>query len=210
MVRPVELYDVMRTARTIRRFRDDHVPDDVVRRCLEAATWAPSGGNLQPWRFIVLASPQTRAVMKLGADRALAVIEDVYGYRRPTEDENDQGARDRRAVYELHDRAAEVPVGVLFAYKELRATPPEIQGSAIFAAMENFLLACRHEGLGAVVTGWGNTADAELRDVIGIPDEWKIATIVAVGYPRGAHGQVKRKPVDKVVFVDQWGAAFEV
>jgi nitroreductase len=202
----VELYEVMRTARTIRRFRDDAVPPDVLRRCLEAATWAPSGGNLQPWRFIVLQSPETRAVMKLGADKALKVIEDVYGYARPGPDENDQGARDRRAVYELHDRAAEVPVGVLFAYKELRATPPEIQGSAIFAAMENFLLACRNEGLGAVVTGWGNTADAELRVVCGIPPEWKIATIVAAGYPQGGHGVVRRKAVDKVAFVDRWDA----
>lgn len=198
----------MRTARTIRRFRDEPVPDDVLRRCLEAATWAPSGGNLQPWRFIVLRSPETRAVMKLGADKALAVIEDVYGYARPAADETDQGARDRRAVYELHDRAADVPVGVLFAYKELRATPPEIQGSAIFAAMENFLLACRNEGLGAVVTGWGNTADPELRAVCGIPDEWKIATIVAVGYPQGRHDVVKRKPVEKVTFVDRWDEPF--
>ena len=198
----------MRTARTIRRFRDDAVPDEVLHRCLEAATWAPSGGNLQPWRFIVLRSPETRAVMKLGADKALAVIEEVYGYKRPTDDETDQGARDRRAVYELHDRAADVPIGVLFAYKELRATPPEIQGSAIFAAMENFLLACRNEGLGAVVTGWGNTADAELRVVCNIPDEWKIATIVAAGYPQGRHDVVKRKPVAKVAFVDRWDEPF--
>lgn len=198
----------MRTARTIRRFRPDPVPADVLRRCLEAATWAPSGGNLQPWRFVVLDSPETRAAMKLGADRALAVIEEVYGYRRPSSDEDDQGARDRRAVYELHDSAASTPAAVLFAYKELRATPPEIQGSAIFAAMENFLLACRHEGLGAVVTGWGNTADAELREVIGVPPEWKIATIVAVGYPRGSHGPVKRKPVEAVAFRDRWDASF--
>ena len=200
----------MATARTIRRFRAEPVSRAVLRRCLEAATWAPSGGNLQPWRFIVLDSPETRAVMKLGADRALAVIEDLYGYQRPSPDENDQNARDRRAVYELHDRAAQTPAAVLFAYKELRATPPEIQGSAIFAAMENFLLACRHEGLGAVVTGWGNTADAELREVCDIPDEWKIATIVAVGHPQGRHGPVKRKPVEKVAFVDRWDVAFGV
>ncbi len=199
---------MMRTARTIRRFRDDAVPDDVLRRCLEAATWAPSGGNMQPWRFIVLRSPESRAVMQGGADAALKVIEDVYGFERPAPDDDTPAARGRRAVYELHDNAAGVPVGVLFAYRDLPMTPPEIQGSAIFAAMENFLLACRNEGLGAVVTGWGNTADAELHRVIAIPDEWKIATIVAVGYPQGAHGPLRRKPVEKVAFLDRWDAPF--
>ncbi len=206
--RLVELYEVMRTARTIRRFRDEPVPDDVLHRCLEAATWAPSGGNLQPWRFVVLRSPETRAVMREGAMKALDVIETVYGFERPADDDNSPGARDRRAVYELHDRAGEVPVGVLFCFKELRMTPPEIQGSAIFAAMENFLLAARHEGLGAVVTGWGNTADERLHEVIGIPEAWKIACIVALGYPRGTHGQVKRKPVETVAFTDRWDTPF--
>lgn len=199
----------MATARTIRRFRDEPVPDDVLHQCLEAATWAPSGGNMQPWRFVVLRSAENRAVMQAGADAALKVIEDVYGFTRPEADDDTPAARDRRAVYELHDRAAQVPVAVLFAYRELPMTPPEIQGSAIFAAMENFLLACRHEGLGAVVTGWGNTADAALRASIGVPDDWKIATIVAVGWPKGSHGPLRRKPVAKVAFRDQWNEPFE-
>lgn len=58
-----DVWEVMSTARTIRRFTDEPVDDATLRRCLEAATWAPSGANAQAWRFIVLRSPEQRAVV---------------------------------------------------------------------------------------------------------------------------------------------------
>ena len=68
----------MSTARSIRRFTDEPVDDDVLRRCFEAATWAPSGANFQAWRFVILRSPEQRAVVAAAAAHALAVIEPVY------------------------------------------------------------------------------------------------------------------------------------
>ena len=56
-----DLWSIMSTARAVRRFTDEPVPDDVLDRCLQAATWAPSGGNFQAWRFVVLRSPEVRA-----------------------------------------------------------------------------------------------------------------------------------------------------
>ncbi len=204
----MDVYEVMRTARAIRRFRDEPVPGDVLHRCLEAATWAPSGGNSQPWRFVVLRSPEARAAMREGAIASLAVIEKLYRYERPDPTDTSDEARNRRAVYELHDAAADVPAGVLFAFRRLPKTPPELQGSGVFAAMENFLLACRAEGLGAVVTGWGNAAEASLRAVTGMPEEWAIAALVVVGWPRGRHGPLRRKPVEAVAALDRWDRPF--
>lgn len=73
-----DVWEVMSTARTIRRFTDEPVDDATLRRCLEAATWAPSGANAQAWRFIVLRSPEQRAVVAKAAAHALAAIEPVY------------------------------------------------------------------------------------------------------------------------------------
>src|SRR5271167_1743106 len=50
----IALYEAMRTLRAVRRLRPDPIADDVLRRVLEAATWAPTGGNRQPWRVIVV------------------------------------------------------------------------------------------------------------------------------------------------------------
>lgn len=203
-----DVYEVMQTARTIRRFRDEPVGDDVLRRCLEAATWAPSGGNQQPWRFVVLRSPDVRAAMRAEAIACLQVIEDLYGFSRPEPDDHSPDARGRRAVYELHDRAAEVPAAVLFAFRQLPQTPAELQGSAAFAAMQNFLLACRAEGLGAVITGWASTTSGEVRKAIDMPESWAVAALVAVGWPRGRHGPVRRKPVEAVTYLDRWDQPF--
>lgn len=65
-----DLWEAMSTARTIRRYRDERVDQAVIDRCLEAATWAPSGGNQQPWRFVEIRSPELRAIMGEGGARA--------------------------------------------------------------------------------------------------------------------------------------------
>src|SRR6201985_3937179 len=92
-----DVWEVMSTARTIRRFTDELVDDATLARCLEAATWAPSGANAQGWRFVVLRSPEQRAVVAKAAAEALAVIEPVYGMSRPAEDDHRRRGRHYRA-----------------------------------------------------------------------------------------------------------------
>jgi nitroreductase len=69
-----DVWEVMSTARTIRRFTDERVDDSTLARCLQAAMWAPSGANAQAWRFVVLRSADQRAVVAKAAARALQVI----------------------------------------------------------------------------------------------------------------------------------------
>src|SRR3546814_917537 len=104
-----DIWEVMSTARTIRRFTDEPVDDAVLTRCLEAATWAPNGANAQAWRFVVLRSPEQRAVVAEAARRALAVIEPVYGMSRPADDDESRHARNHRATYALPHRPGERP-----------------------------------------------------------------------------------------------------
>ncbi|WP_163801993.1 nitroreductase family protein [Mycolicibacterium sediminis] len=196
----------MSTARTIRRFTDEPVDDAVLARCIEAATWAPSGANAQAWRFVVLRSPEQREVVAEAARRALTVIEEAYGMTRPAADDDSRRARDNRATYELHDRAGEF-TSVLFAQRRLRLASDMLLGGSIFPAMQNFLLAARAQGLGACLTSWSSYGgETLLRNAIGVPDDWMLAGHVVVGWPKGRHGPVRRRPWQAAVNADHWDA----
>jgi nitroreductase len=195
---------VLSTARTIRRFTDKPVDDATLTRCLQAALWAPSCANAQAWRFIVLRSAEQRAVVADAAAHALAVIEPVYGMSRPADDDDSRRARTDRATYELHDRAGEF-TSVLFAQKRFPTASELLLGGSIFPAMQNFLLAARAQGLGACLTSWGAYGGEQLlRDAIGVPDDWMVAGHIVVGWPKGRHGPVRRRPLTKVVNLDRW------
>jgi nitroreductase len=199
-----DVWDVMSTARTIRRFTDEPVDDAILARCLQAATWAPSGANAQRWRFIVLQSAEMRAVVATAAARALEVIEPVYGMTRPAPDDDSRKARTNRATYEVHDRAGEL-TSVLFTQIRFPTASELLLGGSIFPAMQNFLLAARAVGLGACLTSWASYGGEELlRDAVGVPEDWMLAGHVVVGWPRGNHGPVRRRPLSEVVFLDHW------
>lgn len=204
MTQPLDFWEVASTARAIRRFTDKPVDVDLLARCLQAATWAPSGGNQQPWHFVVLTSAEAREALAVGAARALKTIEHVYRLVRPEPDDTSPRARNARPMFALHDGARDVPAAVLFCVKELPKVPPLLQGASIYPAMQNFLLAVRATGLGACVTGWHADAEPELRAVIGIPDEWHLAATVIVGWPAGEHGPLRRRPVEQVASHDRW------
>src|SRR6202050_4281078 len=156
-----DVWEVMSPARTIRRFTDEPVDDATLKRCLQAAMWAPSGANAQARRFVVLGSPQQRAVVAKAAARALEVIEPVYGMSRPADDDNSRRARTNRATYELHDRAGEF-TSVLFAQKRFPTASELLLGGSIYPAMQNFLLAARALGLGACLTSWASYGGEKL------------------------------------------------
>jgi nitroreductase len=199
----------MSTARTIRRFTGELVDDATLTRCLQAATWAPSGANTQDRRFIVLRDPQLRAVVAKAAAEALRVIEPVYGMTRPADDDTSLRARNNRATYELHDRAGEF-TSVLFTQKRYPTASELLLGGSIFPAVQNFLLAARALGLGACLTSWASYGgEALLRDAVGVPDDWMMAAHVVVGWPRGQHGPLRRRPLSEVVYLDRWAAAAE-
>jgi len=199
-----DVWEVMSTARTIRRFTDEQIDDATLARCLQAAMWAPSGANAQAWRFVVLRSAEQRAAVAKAAAHALAVIEPVYGMSRPAADDDSRRARTNRATYELHDRAGEF-TSVLFAQKRFPTASELLLGGSIFPAMQNFLLAARAQGLGACLTSWGAYGGEQLlRDAIGVPDDWMVAGHVVVGWPKGRHGPVRRRPLNEVVNLDRW------
>ena len=199
-----DVWEVLSTARSIRRFSERPVDDETLNRCLEAATWAPNGANAQLWRFIVLDAPQQRAAVAEAAQAALRTIESIYGMSRPAADDHSRAARNNRATYELHDRAGEV-TSVLFAAFKNDFASEYLQAGSIYPAMQNFYLAARAQGLGACFTSWAAyEGEQTLRAATGVPEEWILAGHVVAGWPRGRHGPVRRRPVGDVVFRNRW------
>ncbi len=199
-----DVWEVLSTARSIRRFTDEMVDDTTLERCLEAATWAPNGANAQLWRFIVLDAPEQRAAVAKAAELALDTIESIYGMSRPAVEDNSRAARNNRATYELHNRAGELTSVLFTAYKNEFASE-YLQAGSIYPAMENFYLAARAQGLGACFTSWASyNGEPVLRESVGIPDEWFLAGHIVIGWPRGHHGPVRRRPIDDVVFRNRW------
>jgi nitroreductase len=145
-----------------------------------------------------------RAVVAEAATQALEVIEPVYGMTRPADDDDSRRARTNRATYELHDRAGEF-TSVLFTQVRFPQASELLLGGSIFPAMQNFLLAARALGLGACLTSWASYGgESLLREAVGVPDNWMLAGHVVVGWPRGKHGPVRRRPLQEVVFLDRW------
>lgn len=213
----MDLYEAMSTLRAVRRLRADPIPDDVLTRVLEAATWAPTGGNVQPWRAIVVRdSAKKTRLGELYADRwkayaaqHMAMLEDAPQKTRLA------AKRTIDAGDYLAEHFGETPVVVVFCFnpKIMAITdseqdrPSVVGGASIYTAVSNLLLACRVEGLGCVLTTLLCQREPEVRELLAIPDPWYTAAAVPIGYPvRGGHGAISRRPVEKLVFEDTWGA----
>jgi nitroreductase len=199
-----DIWTVMSTARAIRRYTDAPVDDDVVMRCLEAATWAPSGGNQQPWRFVVLQSAELRTIIAEGARQSWEIMKGFYGIDVPDPHDTSPRSRTLRAMHHSMTNAESVPVCIIFCVDPQRGASDLEQGASIYPAMQNFLLAARAQGLGAATALWHRMVEPELRAALGMPERWWIAATMTAGWPAGHHGPLDRRPVEGVVSVDTW------
>jgi nitroreductase len=122
----------------------------------------------------------------------------------------------RSGVY-LAEHFGEAPVLCIFCFHPdgLAVTDADLPrvsvvgGGSIYPAVQNLLLACRAEGLGCVLTTLLCKAEAEVREVLAIPQSWGTAAAVPIGYPQlRGHGPISRRPVEEMAFVDSWGRPF--
>jgi nitroreductase len=201
----MELFETMSTCRSIRRYRTDVVDEETVWKCVEAAGYAPSGSNAQPWRIIVAGSPKVRALLGPAYRAGWAWSANIYGIQPPANEDTSRKARMTRAMYELVDSFESIPLYIIFVAENLEDLPDRLAGSAVYPAMQNFILAARSFGIGTVPTMWFMQCEEELRDLLGIPDGWDIAALLPFGYPKGRHGPLYRRPAETSVYWDKWG-----
>ena len=178
---------------------------------LFAASRAPSGSNRQPYRFLVLTDgPNARAAKALIAGsprRAWAGerVTDGYDEGSGARDESPK-ARTARTMQQYVDDFERVPVLVLPALVRYREPTP-FEGTSIFPACQNLLLAARALGYGGVLTGWHFAVEAELKELLGVPEEVFLAATITIGRPIGHHGPVRRRPLDELVYGEAWEQA---
>lgn len=189
----MSLLEGIRTTRAIRRLKPDPVPAGLIRTVCEAGTFAPSGGNRQPWFFIAVTEPERRAWV---ADRYRPAF---HTYIAPALEAAKDPAfpeakrRNIRAAMHLADHLHEAPVHLFVAGWTRRAEP---QYQALFPAIQNILLACRAVGLGASLTTLHRTHGAEIDAYLGLPENCPSCALLPIGWPQGRYGRPKRRPLE--------------
>jgi len=213
----MDLHEVMRCAPTSRRFTGEAVAPEVLHRALDVARFAPSGGNRQGWRVVVVRDverrrairdlylPHWRDYMKLtGGEKILAEPEGVD----PVRVRMLRGADDY--AEHLHEVPLHLVIGVRLA--DLAVTDAKLPrqsivgGASIYPFVQNLLLALRAEGLGAAMTTLLVPAEAEVRALLEIPADVALAAHVGVGHRADPWPKrLARRPVEEFVFAERYG-----
>lgn len=217
----MELYDVMRTAFAARDFVDEPVPDEVLHRILDNARFAPSGGNRQGWRVIVVRDAAKRAALipliEPTFRRYLAEVRagaNPWNVVEPAE--VGQEALDaavipdgfiERLVYAPVLLLVTVDLRVVAAMDRHLARIGVIPGASIYPFVWNVLLAARNEGLGGTLTTFVAAREPEVKALFDIPEGHAVAAMLPIGKPVRQLTRLSRKPVGEFTTVDAFGGA---
>lgn len=226
--RDVELREVMRTTPATREFTDQGVPDAVVRDLLEVARFAPSGGNRQAWRVVALRDAALRREIRdlyvLSWREYMAHVNAGLVAFAPGEDGRWSGpavdleqARATPSPLPFADHLDQVPV-LLLVLADLTALATVDNGldrqsiaggASVYPFVHNLLLAARDAGLGGVMTTTLARQEPAVKELLGIPERYAVASLVAIGHPVHAATKLRRGSVEEFTTVDRFdGEAF--
>jgi len=193
----VPLLEGMRTTSAIRRLKPDPVDPALIRKVCEAGTFAPSGGNRQPWFFIAVSEPARRAWIAERYRRVFrAYIQPaVEAAKEPGYPEAKR--RSMRGAIHLAEHLHEAPV-LLFVAGWTRRGAPQLQ--ALFPAIQNILLACRAVGLGASLTTVHTAFGPEVDEWLGLPEGCPSCAMLPIGWPAVPFRRPERRSVDTCLF----------
>ncbi|HEX9477879.1 MAG TPA: nitroreductase family protein [Methylomirabilota bacterium] len=216
--------EAIHSARAVRRFRPDPVPEAVITEILDAAIRAPSAGNAQNWVFLVVRDAEQRRKLGIIYRKASDIASAMYAARgRPPHLTEEQFRRLMASGSFLWDHLAEAPVILVPCQTQPKVPPPEalppdvrarhleeqryverIRGASIYPAVQNVVLACRAFGLGTTITTNHIRCEDEVKAVLGVPDDVQTFALMPIGYPLDAFGPVVRRPVAEVAYADRW------
>ncbi|MCU0259823.1 MAG: nitroreductase family protein [Ilumatobacteraceae bacterium] len=203
----MDVFEAMETCRAMRYLRTDPVGDDVIDQLIWAATRAPSPGNTQNWDFVVVTDHERRR--QVGQAFADALADRLAQVASLGHDDPSQRAMMEGAAH-LAATIGQAPVIIFVcgsvAYPASR--PDErFTWSALYPAAQNIIVAARALGLGSVFTTFHHTAEPALREILGIPDDVKIAATIPIGWPEREFGPVRRRPITDFIHRDHWQGA---
>ena len=216
MTEPLDLYDALMTTRAMRRFTDEPVADADIEACLRAAVQAPSGGNIQPYQFLVVTDPDKRA--RLGEiylkawERYAPAVAAVTPPPR-SEEAGRRQARNMAVSDELARALGDVPVHVLVLMPTISMGVSDDDGpmdvgptyASVYPAVQNLILAARSRGLRTVLTTVYRIHEDEVREVCAIPDRYEVVALLPIGHPRGRWGVAARRPAESLTSWNTFG-----
>lgn len=205
-----DVFDIIQTTRAMRRLKPDPVPDDLIRKILEAGVCAANGGNYQRWRFLVVKDQATKKAVQVWYKKA---FDEVVGPRYansppPPGVSAEKYARQHHAVEYLTDHFHEAPVWIVACLDEGKNTPTRTSGASIYPAVQNMLLAARALGLGSTLTTRHLLYAKEAEAALGLPEGVHSYAILPIGWPMGKFGPVGRTRLEDVVFNERWGQPY--
>jgi nitroreductase len=212
----MELMDALMTLRAIRRYTDEPVTEEEILTCIRAANQAPSGGNIQPWQFLVIADAEKKSAIGEMYMRAWNRYEpQVLKALRPPRDEREKARMERilNSSRHLAKHIGEAPGLVVFLMPNISMTLEDEQGTldtgtpyaSVFPAVQNFMLAARGLGIGTTLTTLVRIYQDEFRTLCGVPEQMELVALVPMGRPKGTFGVAARRPPEAVTHWDTFG-----
>ena len=203
------LQDALRQRRSIRRFRDQPVPESLLLQVLDAGRWAPSAGNIQPWRMILVSDPKVRAEL---LEAMTDYLKEEALSTGATEEEAEETAR---AALEPLPRAPVLVVACMtkeiFGDRSERWLSEHAMGvQSVAAAVQNMLLAAHDVGLGGCWCSAPLLCPTAVRRVLGIPQGVEPQAIIALGYPDEEPEPPRRRPLSEAVYLNRWKNEYRV
>jgi nitroreductase len=224
---------VMATTRAMRRLNPDPVPEQLLKRLIEAATYAPTAGNAQTNEFVVVTDRDQMQRLAVLWCRCVDAYLDSFGKMPPETLDVDAFQRVRKAVDYQRDHFHETPALVIPCFPSTGRSPREIadtlrglaalgpanvarvvagsgrlttltDAASVYLGVQNILLAARTLGLAANITMWHLLLEHEWNKALGIPSGVRTFAVIPVGWPMGRFGPVTRRPVEQTIHHDRW------
>lgn len=214
----MELYEVMRTTAAVREFTDDPLPDDVLHKILDNARFAPSGGNRQGTRIIVVRDTATRErlveVTMPGARRYTAqgkAGETPWSAYTPSQVTDEQvAATEVPSAYTAPIMSAAAVLVVCVDLRAVAALDKDLDrvgivgGASVYPLVWNILLAARNEGFGGTITTMAVAEEPALKQLLGIPEPVAVAAVMPMGRPVKQVSKLRRVPVSELACLEHW------
>ncbi|MEM1883719.1 MAG: nitroreductase family protein [Candidatus Bathyarchaeia archaeon] len=199
---------IIRDRRSIRKYLSKNVPQEIIARIIDAARWAPSAHNAQPWRFLIIFDPEVKR--RLAEAMASDWLKDLERDSVPQEEA-------KRLTEESIKRFSEAPVLIvaaitmreMYRYPDRRRQRFEhlMATQSLAAAIQNLLLAAHAEGLGARWFCAPLFCQETVRRVLGMPRDVEPQALITIGYPAERPEPPPRKPLKEITFKNYWGVS---
>lgn len=203
----MDVYEALYTTRAMRRVKKDPIPQEVQKRILDAAIRAPTGGNAQGWRFLLVDDAEVKAQLGPLYRRCLDTLFGSHykpqldaAEAAPDAPESKTFLKMYRSAKHLADHFEDYPL-LMFSFCRFDTT-----GSSIFPAVWNAMLAARAEGVGSALTSVLLFKADAVKEILEVPADqgWEFSGCVTFGYPTGRWGVAPRRPAHEVANRNRW------